>query len=161
MNPSIIQLQSKTLIGVHQTMSLIDNKTGELWKSFRPRVKEISNRVSTDFYSLQIYDSSYFNEFNPAKDFIKWAGVEVNKTDSIPTEMAELLIPSGLYAVFHYVGNQKNASNFFSEIFNDWLPKSEYHLDNRPHFEILGSKYKNGDTKSEEDVWIPIRLKSH
>jgi hypothetical protein len=30
-------------------------------------------------------------------------------------------------------------------------------LDNRPHFEILGEKYKNADPDSEEDVYIPVK----
>ncbi|MGK2861531.1 MAG: GyrI-like domain-containing protein [Chitinophagaceae bacterium] len=47
----------------------------------------------------------------------------------------------------------------FSYIFNTWLPPSGYDLDNRPHFEILGEKYKNDDPLSEEEIWIPIKQK--
>jgi len=32
-------------------------------------------------------------------------------------------------------------------------------LDDRPHFEVLGDKYKNADPDSEEEIWIPIRTK--
>ncbi|MEN9524835.1 MAG: hypothetical protein RLZZ256_219, partial [Bacteroidota bacterium] len=32
-----------------------------------------------------------------------------------------------------------------------------YLLDERPHVEVMGSKYKNNDPASEEDIWIPIR----
>jgi AraC family transcriptional regulator len=32
-------------------------------------------------------------------------------------------------------------------------------LDNRPHFEILGEKYKQGSTDAEEEIWIPVSLK--
>ncbi|EPE83362.1 GyrI-like small molecule binding domain protein [Leptospira noguchii str. 1993005606] len=39
-------------------------------------------------------------------------------------------------------------------IFQEWLPNSGYKL--KPHFELLGSKYKNNDPTSEEEVWIPI-----
>jgi AraC family transcriptional regulator len=39
------------------------------------------------------------------------------------------------------------------------VPASNYDLDDRPHFEILGDKYKNGDPNSEEDIWIPIKPK--
>ncbi|TQE66329.1 GyrI-like domain-containing protein [Leptospira noguchii] len=41
-------------------------------------------------------------------------------------------------------------------IFQEWLPNSGYKLEHRPHFELLGSKYKNNDPTSEEEVWIPI-----
>jgi len=42
--------------------------------------------------------------------------------------------------------------------FGTWLPNSEYALDNRPHCDILGKKYKNDDPSSEEEIWVPIKL---
>ncbi len=65
--------------------------------------------------------------------------------------------PSGLYAVFIHKGDASTAPKTFEYIFGTWLPNSEYLLDNRPHFEILGEKYKNEDPNSEEEVWIPIK----
>ncbi|MFM9945765.1 MAG: GyrI-like domain-containing protein, partial [Bacteroidia bacterium] len=44
-------------------------------------------------------------------------------------------------------------------IYGTWIPNSEYNLDNRPHFEILGEKYKNNHPDSEEEIWIPIKPK--
>jgi AraC family transcriptional regulator len=61
--------------------------------------------------------------------------------------------------VFHYKGLSTDTS-IFQYIFGTYLPASEYELDQRPHFEILGDKYKNMDTESEEDIYIPIRLKT-
>jgi AraC family transcriptional regulator len=37
------------------------------------------------------------------------------------------------------------------------LPASGYELDDRPHFEILGERYKNNDPDSEEELWFPVR----
>jgi len=39
----------------------------------------------------------------------------------------------------------------------EWLPNSGYELDNRPDFEILGAKYINCNTVSEEDICTPIK----
>jgi AraC family transcriptional regulator len=72
--------------------------------------------------------------------------------------METFTLESGLYAVFHYQGLSTDSS-IFIYIFGTWLPNSEYELDARPHFEILGDKYKNGDPTSEEDIWIPIKPK--
>ncbi|MCB0855813.1 MAG: GyrI-like domain-containing protein, partial [Bacteroidetes bacterium] len=47
----------------------------------------------------------------------------------------------------------------FQYIFFECLPKSDYLLDNRPHFEVLGEKAKLNDPNSEEEIWVPIRLK--
>ena len=159
MEPRIEQLARKKLVGRSLRMSFAVDKTGELWRSFMPRRKEIGNALSTELYSLQVFDPSYFDHFNPAREFEKWALVEVQHFDGIPEGMSAFTIPGGLYAVFHYVGSSTD-TKIFDYIFRTWLPASVYRLDNRPHFEILGEKYKNGDPNSEEDIWIPIKPKT-
>ena len=72
--------------------------------------------------------------------------------------MEELTIVSGLYAVFDYKGSPSD-HRIFQFIFQTWLPKSKYDLDERPHFEILGETFKPNDIDSEEDIWIPIKAK--
>jgi len=125
-----------------------------------PRRNEIQHRSGTDLYSLQVYSSSFFEPFNPAAVFEKWALAEVTRFDNIPVGMESFILPAGLYAVFHYKGSAAGAPEFFRSIFTDWLPRSGYTLDDRPHFEILGEKYKKNDPESEEDVWIPIGHRS-
>ncbi|TGM53121.1 GyrI-like domain-containing protein [Leptospira adleri] len=149
----------KLLIGKRITMSLTQNKTADLWRSFMPRKNEIKNSIGTDLYSIQIYDSSYFANFDPNKEFVKWAAIEVQDTDWIPSEMETITIPKGLYSVFLHKGGANEGYKTFQYIFETWLPNSDYVLDERPHFEKLGDKYKNGDPDSEEEFWIPIRYK--
>jgi AraC family transcriptional regulator len=138
-------------------MSLINNKTGELWKTSIPKLKEITNNITNDFISMQIYGPSYFNEFNPANEFEKWATIEVSDFDNLPSGIETFNLESGLYAVFEYKGSSLDNS-IYQYIFGTWLPKSKYLLDNRPHFEVLGEKCKNADPNSEEEIWIPIRI---
>jgi AraC family transcriptional regulator len=159
MKPRIETLAEKKIIGKRMKMSLSDNKTPELWKSFMPRRKEIENNIGTNLYSMQIYDPFYFSNFDSNADFEKWATIEVTDFDKIPDEMDTFTIPSGLYAVFTYKGDMSLAPQTFQYIFTTWLPNSDYILDDRPHFEILGEKYKNNDPTSEEEIWIPIQLK--
>jgi AraC family transcriptional regulator len=68
------------------------------------------------------------------------------------------VLTGGLYAVFDYKGSNKD-NTIFRYIYGEWLPNSEYILANRPHFEVLGDKYKNNDPFSEEEIWIPIKKK--
>ena len=158
MEPQITELKEKQLVGIHTTMSLVHNKTFELWGKFRPRVHEIANRVSSDFISMQVYDPTYFANFNPTNPFVKWATVEVADHKNVPNGLERFVLQGGTYAVFHYKGSSADTS-IFQYIFTEWLPKSEYQLDDRPHFEVLGSKYKNNDPDSEEEIWIPIKEK--
>jgi AraC family transcriptional regulator len=158
MTPQLKTLQEKKLIGKHVTMSLADNKTGELWKNFMPRRKEITNNVSGDLISISIYKTGHFAEFNPAALFEKWAAVEVCDFNSVPGDMVTFLLKGGLYAVFYYKGSSTDM-RIFQYIFGTWLPQSDYLLDDRPHFEVLGAKYKNADPDSEEEIWIPVKNK--
>jgi AraC family transcriptional regulator len=158
MTPRIEILPEKKLIGKRLQMSLANNKTHELWQSFMPRRKEIENSIGTDLYSMQVYDPLHFNTFDPNNLFEKWATIEVTDFDTIPDEMETFTLPGGLYAVFFYKGLNTD-TQIFQYIFGTWLPNSEYVLDNRPHFEILGEKYKNNDPNSEEEIWIPIKEK--
>jgi len=117
----------------------------------------IQNQVSTDLISMQIYDKSFdFNKFNPNIEFVKWAALEVSDFENIPENLETYILKGGLYAVFHYVGSSEFAAEIFNYIFNTWIPQSEYNIDQREHFEILGEKYKNNDSNSEEEIWIPI-----
>lgn len=156
--PRIESLKEKKLIGKRMTMSLVNNKTGELWRSFMPVRKEITNTLTSDLISMAVYKPNHFENFNPNNEFEKWATVEVTDYEKIPDEMETFTLPGGLYAVFDYKGSS-NDSSIFQYIFGTWLPNSDYLLDDRPHFEILGEKYKNADPESEEEICIPVRKK--
>jgi AraC family transcriptional regulator len=158
MTPRIEKLQEKKLVGKRITMSLADNKTGELWSSFMPRRKEIPNNVTSDVISLQVYNPTYFTDFKLTNEFEKWATIEVIDFDKVAADLETFTLTEGLYAVFDYKGLSTDNS-IFQYIFGTWLPNSIYDLDNRPHFEVLGEKYKNNDPTSEEEIWIPIQLK--
>jgi len=158
MEPRIECLSEKSLIGMRLTMTLIDNKTIELWKSFMPKRREITNNLSNDLFSIQIYKSNHFEDFNPGLQFEKWATVEVADFNNVPGDMETFTLTGGLYAVFDYTGSS-NDPGIFHYIFGTWIPNSDYVLDDRPHFEVLGKNYKNNDPISEEEIWIPIRIK--
>jgi AraC family transcriptional regulator len=137
-------------------MSLSNNRVAELWRSFMPVRNDISGRLTNDLISMSVYGRGYFANFNPGNEFEKWACAEVSAFENIPAGMEPYVLPAGLYAVFDYKG-PSNDPGIFHYIFTTWLPASEYELDERPHFEVLGAKYKNMDADSEEEIWIPIK----
>jgi AraC family transcriptional regulator len=158
MKPRIELLTGKKLVGMKMEMTFSDNKTGELWRNFMQRRKEIKNRVSDELYSMQVYGQSFnFKDFNPNAPFEKWAAAGVTDFNSIPDKMEPFVLKGGLYAVFIHKGPASDGPRTFRHIFVDWLPASGFQIDNRPHFEILGAKYKNEDPDSEEEVWIPVK----
>ena len=65
MTPKIVTIPAKKLIGFSIEMSLLDNQTQTIWQLFMPRLKEITNAVSADLFSLQQYSEDYFTNFTP------------------------------------------------------------------------------------------------
>lgn len=158
MNPQIKTFPTTKFIGKNLSFTYSDYRAFELWSSFMPRRKEVQNAIGTDLYNIQINPIGF--SFGLQEPFVKWAAVPVANFDFVPDGMETLEIPEGWYAVFHYKGYQSNAPAFFNAIYTEWLPASNYELDHRPQFEILGAKYKTNDPNSEEEIWIPVRLKS-
>lgn len=159
MTPRIEQLPEKKLVGKCINMSYSDNKTAQLWRGFMPRRKEIVHPVGTDLYSLELYPSGYFDRFDPNATFEKWAAVEVSTLENIPDGMETLIAPAGQYAVFLHKGPASDGPKTYQYIFQTWLPNSDFTLDDRPHFAIMGEKYKHNSPDSEEEIWIPVHPK--
>lgn len=157
-DPIIKNSMKRKLVGKKRPMSFLRYTVNELWKDFLSQKDKIKNKLSNDYISMTIYKPDHFTEFDLANEFDKWAVLEVSDLDIVPDNMETFVIPKGLYAVFHYKGASTDNS-VFEYIFKTWLPSSNYVLDNRPHFEVLGEKYKNNSSESEEEIWIPIKLK--
>jgi len=159
MEARIETLTEKKLIGKHIEMSFIENKTFQLWNGFMPKRKEIKNVINSDLYSLEVFPANYFDNFDANNTFQKWAAVEVSDFDEVLSGMETLIIPNGLYAVFIHKGPQSEGHKTYHSIFVEWLPNSQYTVDERPHFAVMGSQYKKEDPDSEEEIWIPIKNK--
>lgn len=156
----IENLTEKVMIGIHQSMSYANNTTPELWRRFMPRKKEIVNSLDSDLYSIQFYPpGSGPMSGDPYIVFEKWAAVEVSEPFSIPEGMEIMRLPAGKYAVFLHYGPASAFMKSFGFIFYDWLPVSEYLVDDRPHFEVLPGNYLPNDPNTSEEIWIPIKFK--
>lgn len=157
MEPRIETLPPSVFIGLSNRMSLAHDETPKLWQSFMPRKDEVKNQEGEELYSIQEYDPEYFQVFDPHAEFYKWAAVKVSDSSDLPSGMKSMSTEGGMYAVFPYKGLPSEAVDFIQRIFNMWLPVSEYELDDRPHFAVMGENYKGEDPDSEEEFWIPIR----
>lgn len=157
LQPSIEIINQKQLIGLHRIMSLNNDATFELWHAFMPRLKEILKTSNNNLISMQLYDPSVTKgTFTPDTPFEKWAAVEVDDIKLIPEGMQSYRVPGGMYATFKYQGAANEAQDAIRYIFEQWLPNSEYRLDDRPHLTVMGERYKGNDPDSEEEFRIPV-----
>ena len=157
MKSRIIDFNGAILAGIKIQMSLANNQTTKLWRQFIPIKMELPELKSTELYSVEIYPEDYFLNFSPAKEFEKWAAAPVTVAFEPEGPIQILEIPKGLYAVFLYKGLSTEAHLAYRYIFEEWMPKSTYQVDNRPHFAVMGEKYRNDDPDSEEELWVPVK----
>lgn len=146
------------LAGHHCSGSFAQDNTATLWRGFMPLRNNISNRIGTDLYNVQLYPCLPNSEaFNADTLFTRWAGVAVKSGDKLPPTLDLLELPAGTYAVFLHRGGPDTAPRSFAFIYGQWLPGSGYVIDHRPHFEVLGARYNNSHPDSEEEIWVPVR----
>jgi AraC family transcriptional regulator len=159
MNPRLINSKDILIIGMRANISFqtINQETGQLARQFMPRRYEIKSRVGSYSFSIQNYDSFDFKTITPTKTFEKWVGVEVSDTSQVPEAMEVLSIEAGHYLVFNYKGSDQDFPKFWQQLHAEWLPNSEFHLDNRPHFEKLPEGYNPMSLENEEEVWVPVK----
>lgn len=159
MQPRIETFPETKLTGLKTELSYIKNTTVQLWQSFRPKVKSVLDKTDSSLYSVEIYPSDFFLNFDPARTFEKWAAVNFKAGEPDVEDLQTLIIPEGLYAVFIHDGPASAAASTYQFVFNSWIPESEYELDHRPHMAIMPENYRPDDPNAQEEIWIPIRKK--
>ncbi|RLQ92327.1 GyrI-like domain-containing protein [Falsibacillus albus] len=158
MEPRIKIIQEKKLIGMHKEMTLSEDTTFELWRTFMQNRRHIENRVDDQLYNLKIFPKGIdFMNFSPHDSFQKWAAVEVRDFDQEKEEFEPFTLSTGQYAVFIHKGRADTFPQTLQYIFGEWLPASSFQLDDRPHFERFTKEHDRSDPEVEEEVWIPIK----
>ncbi|WP_179019516.1 GyrI-like domain-containing protein [Winogradskyella forsetii] len=157
MHAEIKHCPERKVVGLSATMKQKEHhKIAELWKRFMPRKREIGNLVSEELIAMQIFPEDKTAEVN--NEYNIWACAEVSNFETIPKGLEVFSIPQGKYAVFLHKG--MDASATYQKIMTEWLPTSDFKIDNRPHFQVMGAKYRNGSADSEEEFYVPVKLKT-
>lgn len=155
--PEIISIRPKILIGILREMSLKKDSTSQIWREFMPRRKEIQDRIDGRFYSVQIFaNPKDVLNFDNETIFQKGATIEVTGSSSIPDSMQSINLEAGLYAMFRHKGTFSDFVDNTRYIFQNWLPLSEYQLDDRIHFSVMDDRYLGDHPDSVEEIWIPV-----
>ncbi len=157
MESRIEDVGSRKLVGMRKEMSFAKDQTAALWKGFMRRKGEVKQKVGSDVISMQVYKGNLSEQALATRLFDKWAVVEVKSEESIPDGMESYILEGGKYAVFLHHGPASDFPKTMQFIFDDWLPKSNYELDQREHFEILPEGYSPADPEAREEIWIPIK----
>lgn len=163
LNPLIENKQALDLLGMYEQTSMVNDKTAELWRTFKPYLAQNIDKARQSeltYYDIQIYDEDYFIAFNPSRNFLKWAAIEENgyQTKKL-TDLEKYTIPSGVYAGFKHIGTAASIRFLVQEVYQKWLLlNGSYQLDeSRPHFMHFDYKYNPNAEDSIEWFWVPIK----
>lgn len=151
MQPKIVTLTEKKVVGMQSKMLMHQYENIiKLWKSFMPKKHELKNTINQELIAIQDYPD--FGNLETSYNI--WACVEVSNLSDVLSDMEGFTIPKGEYIKVLHKG--MDAGKTYQRIMTEWLPNSGYAIDDRPHFQVMGDKYKNGSPDSEEDFYIPV-----
>ena len=127
--PRIVYRGVTRCIGQTLSMSVVQNRTAELWPVFAQCISDIkSDQYRSDlFTSLSISILTYSI---PIK-CLTMALVKVSNEQDTPNGMLSFVIEEGLWR-FDYKG-PSNDPSIYQYIYSRWMPNSIYRLDDRPH----------------------------
>lgn len=133
---------------------------GDNWSSFREKYK-IFQGENTLFIE-RFYDDPSITDVNQClydicmtgeKDFIENREVE---TDFNSASASTMTIQGGKFAVYRFIGAVNDIFTAFQGVFNTWLPRSGYEMDERYGLDI----YREMDNEKKQvivDLCIPIK----
>jgi AraC family transcriptional regulator len=148
MEPKIVTKPAFTVIGLYIRTKPMSPDIPALWDRFVPRMGEIQN-VSEPYTSYGVMGN------HGADGFDYLAGDPAEQTDNLPEGMTLWQIPANTYAVFD--ATLSNVGQVFNDIYNKWLPSSEYQPVDGFTLERYGEDF-SPDTPNFT-VFVPIQKK--
>lgn len=154
--PELITRGEIKLVGVPFYYDIhLKNDLSEPWGHLMSHLDLIKNKIEPNkFYQLQYWFPEQDNE-----SIYFYIGVEVNHFENIPIQLTEKIIPKHHYLKFQHKGLSNQVGYTYQHIYNEYLPKTNYHLPHLFNFEYYGHQYLgpyNADSIS--DIYIPIEL---
>ncbi len=149
MEPKIISRKPFLVAGMKYRGGNENEEIPQLWRDFWPRHTEIQNRVAP---GLSYGVITNFDEEAGEFDYI--AGVQVQSGSELPTGMVAIELPGQTYAVFECTLPALMPT--MSQIYERWLPASEYRRAPGPEFELYDERFDPDHDRFEMSVCIPV-----
>jgi len=121
-----------------------------LWQQFSPhQFGRVPGQVGEKFYGV------CYN-FDAQGNFDYAASVEVDASGGVPTELTQVTVPAGRYAVFPHAGHVSDISKTWMDIFQNWLPRSGRRVARGPSFEVYSEDFDPKVGTGGVEIWIPL-----
>ncbi len=157
MEPKIVVKKEFTLVGVAGKTSKSNNRIGDIWQRFFTVLPSIPQQLNT---KVNFGVGEYINpaEFTDDTDFTYFAGVEVEPSIELSTDLVKKTIPERRWAVFTHQGGVDTLLSTYDYIYGPWIVRSNEEILEVDDMEIFDSRFKpENPSSSEIDIYIPVK----
>lgn len=127
-----------------------ENEIAKLWATSGARLWKIPD-VARPGVAYGVID--HMDPTSGAFEYL--AGLEVEAKAELPEDMVTWEIPAQTYAVF--ACTLPTLMETMHEIYEQWLPQSDYERSEGPEFEFYGQEFDANDPDSGMELWIPVK----
>ncbi len=155
--PELVTLENKTLAGI--AFFIADDteikSLGKEWGQFMSQVHTIKDRVVDERY----YQVQFWSDNQDLGGMYFFIGVEVDSIHGLDPQFVVKVIPKGQYLCFIHKGLANKVGYTYKYIYNQFLPGTDYKLNQPFNFEFYGEKCLGPDNEqSESEIYIPVGM---
>lgn len=154
LKPKIKLVKEKKVIFV-QAVGKYEESAGEAWKQLIAFMKQ-EKLFSFGLESIGIgHDDPKVTETEKLRYD---ACMTIKKDIQAKGNVGVKTIAGGKYAIFKYKGPYTNLQQVYDYIFKNWLPASEFELEDKPCFEkYLNNPEKNKPENYKTHIYVPLK----
>jgi AraC family transcriptional regulator len=119
------------------------------WQRFMARHHEIPHRTATIPFGV-------YTSLDQDGSFEHVCAAEVTDARNPPTGLIVMKIPQQTYAVFQHLDHASSLGSTYRNIWNDFLPNSQYRASNGPTLERCLDSFDTQTGLGGIEIWIPI-----
>lgn len=158
--PRLVNREPMLLTGLREAMcENFADEIPQLWQKFGGMLELISHKVDHNCYGLCM------KEAQDSPELYYMACCEVSDFVDLPAALSPVILPSHCYAVFQHTDSVIHISETIGEIFDHWLPHSDYELVQQSahclhHLEKYGEQFNPETGLGGVEIWVPVVLRA-
>ena len=151
--PRYLQREAFRVVGMKITANPATPDIPALWQKFAPRMFKVPDTAEPKV------SYGVMQNFDPQKGTLEYmAGVSVESIAYLPDGMTSIDMPPNTYAVFE--ATMATIEQVFCQIYETWLPKSNFDHAKAPYFERYDERFDPTDRSSLIEVFIPVKVRA-
>ncbi len=154
LKPQIKTIKDKKVVYV-QAIGKYDDSAGKAWD----QLCEFMKQEKLFGFGLETIGIGHDDPSVTESDKLRYDACMTVKKDVKPkANVGVKIIEGGKYAIFKYKGPYTNLEQVYNYIFKNWLPCSNYELDDKPSFEkYLNNPEKHKPENYKTHIYVPLK----